>query len=485
MPFTRRQCIGFLTAVPLASAGEPERSYSLQNEALEFSLSLSGGRLTRRRLRNRLADEAVDLPAEDFALELEPRGVVRSTDIECRVVKADKGRVELSYSGSAAGIELRVVYSLAPGKAYLRKSIEVRRAGGSGETRLLRAELENWRGIRRDWRSMKADRVTYGSHPIFCQTWWAGVEFVAAFNTYGPDGFVLASRPGAVPLNATWRPLRSTVIGAARPDQARDAFLAYVEDIREAPARMVTCYNSWWTLPKLVKQADNLKLIRELKAKLYDRHGLYFDIITTDMGWSHPRSIWQINRDVLPLGFDDIRSVVESAGGKLGLWMSPSEIYPPVCDYEWAEKNGYAVIRQTYPKQPGISLADPRYREQTKAQLRKLIREEGLKHIKYDGFIADEEKPHHNLRSGADSVEPLAEYSLELLKVSKEADPELVTEPTYLNSHACYISPWMIKDCDSVWANAGGDYPPGITPAPFYRDAHTSSRDFYIFRSLD
>ena len=69
------------------------------------------------------------------------------------------------------------------------------------------------------------------------------------------------------------------------------------------------------------------------------------DIITTDMGWSNPRSIWELDRSILPAGFDDIHAEVEPAGGRLGLWMSPSERYPPVCDYEWAEKSGYVVLR--------------------------------------------------------------------------------------------------------------------------------------------
>lgn len=481
MSISRRQHLGLLAAGPIAGAGAP--ALTLSNAALSISLWLEGNRLARRQVHNRLSGETADLPAEDFAVELEPGGVLRSSECRCRVETAGRESVELEYLGGDGG-EVRVAYSIAPGKAYLRKQVRLRRVRGSGVVRLLRAELEDWRGVRREWRSMRADKVRYGSHPIYCDTWWAGVEFVAAFNHYDEEGFVLASRPGAAPLGSAWLPLRSTVIGATRPHGAREGFLAYIEDIRRRPARMVTCYNSWWTLPKLVKQADNLTLIRELKAGLFDRHGVFFDFITTDMGWSDPKSIWQIHRGVLPHGFDDIRPIVESAGGRLGLWMSPSETYTPVCDYDWAEKSGYTVVRQN-PRQPGISLADPRYRRETKAALRKLIREDGIKQIKYDGFIAEEAKPHHDLRPGADSVEPLAAHSLELLQASFEADPELVTEPTYLNSHANYISPWMIRHCDSVWANAGGDYPPGLTPAPHYREAHTSAREYFIFRSLD
>jgi hypothetical protein len=81
-------------------------------------------------------------------------------------------------------------------------------------------------------------------------------------------------------------------------------------------------------------------------------------------------------------------------------------------------------------------------------------------------------------------VEPLAEYSLELMKASKEANPTVFTEPTYLNSWANYISPWIIKHADSVWGNSGGDCPRGVGPAPDYRESQITAREYFIFRSL-
>ena len=183
---------------------------------------------------------------------------------------------------------------------------------------------------------------------------------------------------------------------------------------------------------------------------------------------------------------------MKPASGRLGLWMSPSEVYPPVCDYDWAGKAGYVVLRperENLPgqprifSQPGVSLADPKYRSETKRQLQRLIRENGLGHIKYDGFWAIERHAHHGLASGDDSVEPLATHSLELLQASKEANPQLITEPTYINSIANYISPWILKYSDTVWAN-GEDCVVGIGPAPDYRESHTNAREFMIFQSL-
>ena len=59
-----------------------------------------------------------------------------------------------------------------------------------------------------------------------------------------------------------------------------------------------------------------------------------------------------------------------------------------------------------------------------------------------------------------------------------------MTEPTYLNSIANYISPWILKYSDTVWANAE-DCVVGIGPAPDYRESHTNAREFMVFKSLE
>ena len=473
-------------AVPLVSAGARDQSLALQNRALEFSLRIAEGKVLRRSLTDRIADETLQLPTRDFALTFDDGLTVGSADLTAEVAGRDDSHLELLFRSPQAEFEVRVQYEMAAGKAYLRKRIAVRHTGARSP-RLMSADLDDWKGVRRAWTSMRADKLPYGSHPIFCETLWVGVEFVAAFNEYGPEGLTLRSRPGGVPLGPDWLPLHPTVAGVAEPGQVRDAFLLYLEDIRAAPPRLVACYNSWWTLPTVVTQQDNLNLIRTLKEKLFDAHGVFFDIVTTDMGWSNPRSVWEIDRTQLPRGFKDIRDIVEGAGGHLGVWMSPSEVYPPVCDYEWFERAGYIVLRRTEEgkqKPFALSLADPKYRNAVKEQMPKLIGGNNLFHIKYDGFVPEEAQGHHDLLPGRDSIEPLARYSLELLSVSKKVNPNLVTEPTYMNSGANYISPWILKYSDSIWGNAGGDCPLGINPAPDYRESQTNSREYYIFSSL-
>ena len=352
----------------------------------------------------------------------------------------------------------------------------------------MRADLENWKGVRQDWDSMHADRCPYGSHPIYCEDFWAGVEFVAAFNEYGKDGFVLRSRPGGKPLGGQWLPLHSTVVGVAERGQVRNAFLRYIDDVRLAAPRMTCCYNSWWTLPKGFKEDNLLALAKDFKERLFDRHRVFFDVFAIDAGWTDRQSIWEIDRQSLPHGFDDLRRIVESAGGRLGLWMSPSSIYPQALDYDWAQRSGLTVIKQPTPwggAFTGVSLADPNYRQKTREHLQRLIRENRFAHIKFDGFIASENAPHHDLLPGADSVEPLAEHAMELIAAAKQADPSLVTEPTFLNSWATYITPWNLKYADTIFGNSGGDYPRASGPAPDYRESCTNAREWYIFSSLN
>jgi hypothetical protein len=481
----RREWLGGLAALATPAAvcaGEPKQAAGecrLANANLDFRLSLRGGKLASRSLGNKLANETVDLPATDFALEFEGGSVVNAPDMRVRVTRQDAERIELLYGGGGEAtrdLEVLVAYSLVPGKHYLRKQLALRQPGKGRRLRLMRADLDPWQGVRREWKSAQADRLRYGSHPIFCETMWAGVEFVAAFNEYHDDGFVLRSRPGGKVLTADWLKLHSTVAGVTAPGGARDSFLRYIDDVRLAPPRLVADYNSWWSLPEIFNQDLYLELVRTLVQSLYEKHGVFFDYVTADMGWSDRHSIWGVNRKDFLQGLSPVVEAIRTAGGKLGLWMSPSEVYPPVIDYAWARQNGYAVLEDK-----AISLGDPKYREAAKEQLARLVKENQLGHMKFDGFIARETAAHDDLLPGDDSVEPLAEASLELITAAKEADPALFTEPTYLNSWANYISPWIIKYADSVWGNSGGRLSAGAgAGAGLPRSPHHGARVLYL-----
>ena len=349
-----------------------------------------------RSAKSRIGSRArkISLPAEQFRLEFLDGTVVSS--LECTAKPAGGvGDGDLLFS-SDKGIAIRVRLALAPGKAYLRKQISVRRTGGP-QRRLIVAELENWRGVKAAWTSMRADRYPFGSHPIYCEDLWAGVEFVAAFNEYGPDGFVLRSRPGGTRLGAEWLDLHSTVIGVAEPGRVRQAFLRDIDDIRAAPARMTCCYNSWWTLPKRFTEHDLLDLAAELKRRLYDPHKVFFDVVAIDAGWSDPQSIWQVNRQFLPQGFGPLRrtSSRPRGGWACGSRPAPFTSWPPIAIGP-AQRfhGGEARLRPLAGDRPvagrsRVSVAD-------QGPVAAAGARNGFAHVKFDGLIPLEDVIFHD-----------------------------------------------------------------------------------------
>ena len=478
-----------LSALPPKRSGE---EHTLRNANLDFHFAAAQGKVTSRHLVNRLANETVELPEADFALEFDDHAVANPPEFRVELARKGADNLEILYSGgmsAVADIQVRVEYSLLPAKNYLHKQVSVRQTQRRNNRRLMRADLDLWTGVKRTWKSAASDPMPYGSHPIFCDTLWAGLEFVSAFNTYDSDGFILRSRPGGKILTSEWLNLHPTVVGIAEPGKVKDAFFRYIEDIRLAPARMLACYNTWYSLEDIYNERECLRLVQKLVTDLYQKHGVFFDFVTADMGWSDPHSIWSVNRTDFSKGLGRLVETLRSAGSQLGLWMSPSEVYSPVIDYGWAEKNGYTVVPASNDPanrhDEGISLADPKYFVAAKNQVRQLVEQNQLGQIKFDGFIAREERGHASLLPGEDSVEPLAERSLEFIAAATEANPKLCTEPTYLNSIVNYTSPWMIKYSHCVWAGAGSDCVSGVGPAPEYRESQTTSREFFVMAALD
>ena len=198
---------------------------------------------------------------------------------------------------------------------------------------------------------------------------------MAAFNHYGKDGFLLRSRPGGPRLSGQWLELHGTVVGVARANRLAGVSRVY-RGHPLVPPRMACCYNPWWTLPKRFNERELLALAGELKRQLFDKHGLFFDVVAPDAGWAKLQSIWETDPLELPQGFARVRQIVESAGGRLGLWISPSSIYPISVDYDWAQDVATSpwFASGRLGGRPSPALLIPNYRRKTEEELRRLVR---------------------------------------------------------------------------------------------------------------
>jgi hypothetical protein len=93
----------FALAMPIGlSRGQEKEArgeYTLRNADLEFCFVTSQGKITSRCLRNKLANEIVNLPEADFVLEFDGGRVANPAEFTAKVVQKSPESVELLYSG--------------------------------------------------------------------------------------------------------------------------------------------------------------------------------------------------------------------------------------------------------------------------------------------------------------------------------------------------------------------------------------------------
>ena len=116
--------------------------------------------------------------------------------------------------------------------------------------------------------------------------------------------------------------------GVAPEGDERKQFERYITAHRPKPGGLHVNYNSCWTAPSpFFKESDILELMDEFEQKLYQPYGVSLDTFCLDLGWSEPRSVWEIKKDLFPEGFSRIQSAAGKMGADLGLWISPSACY--------------------------------------------------------------------------------------------------------------------------------------------------------------
>ena len=224
----------------------------------------------------------------------------------------------------------------------------------------------------------------------------------------------------------------------------------------------------------LYTESDILGLMSVFDEKLWKARGVAIDSFCIDMGWSDPKSIWEIDAKSFPAGFTRLEDAARRMHSNLGLWISPSSFYPPALDGDWAKAQGYET-HQTPPKHL-LCLGGPRYAERFKARLADLVGRYGISHLKLDGYAAECSETDHGHEPGALSAEPIAEGIIAAMEAARQANPNVWLETTCFGWHA---SPWWLFYANSVIGAHGDDAPFGRCPSPVYRESYTSARDFF------
>lgn len=319
------------------------------------------------------------------------------------------------------------------------------------------------------------------SCPVYGTGVFAGLEHPSAWCQAQDDQFWIARHVDRI-LDAEWQELPPAIFGIVRAeDQAlaeaertRHAFLRYLDTVRVKPADLHVHYNDWWTAPVPSSQEFVLSNIAALKAGLYDTTGFFFDSYALDAGWSDPHSVWEMDTRQFPQRFAPIRTALESIGSHVGLWISPSSLYPFALDNNWLKENGYEVMPHPSLGFTACLAKGGRYQQAFKDAALRHAREANLAHMKFDGIIQECNEPDHGHAIDFASRIAIADGLIDVLDALRAQNPNMALEPTCFGYNP---SPWWLMHTPFIIGPFGDDSPRGRVPCPEWIEAMTTARD--------
>jgi hypothetical protein len=390
--------------------------------------------------------------------------------------------LEVSYPAQAIGtngqLEARLWLQWSAKEGVLRKWAEFQVTGAPTPLLLKEVILERVELPGEKPQLEGGGGPTGPSYPAFWPGFFAGVEFPIAATRVEGERLIVAHRTGWTLRNGEWRQSRKAVFGVASEGDERREFARYITAHRPKSSGRHVNYNSWWTLPVPFNETNVLALMQEFEQKLYKPYGVSFDSFCLDMGWSEPRSVWQISKDLFPEGFTRLQSAAAKMGSSLGLWISPSAAYPSALNQDWARTNNLETLQRggLLPEQRWCCLGGERYATAFRTNLVAMVQRYNIRQLKLDGYVLECMETGHGHAPGDLSAEAIAEGAIAAFTAVRQVQPEIWMESTCFGYNP---SPWWLFYMNSVIGFYGDDAPLGCVPSPIYRESYTTSRDYF------
>lgn len=476
---------GFDAYVETNSAIDSETN-TPSDAGLSGALSLLGGSLVYRR-----GDLSLALVPSCPVITID--GVVFSSTSPSVVTATTASGNRFEYACSMSGdnqnaLLVTVVYEVSEKDGNLRKWATILPSGFSKPATLQKVILEI------------LDTGSYGpaqltdlgnalqSFPALFDNFFAGIEYPIAQTYLDQGNVVLSHRPGQSVTNGQLLSTRTAVFGLSPPGQAHQFFDDYVATIRPKSAGIHLTYDTWWTLPFPSYNEQNvLDLLSTLKNDLSTPYGVSFDSFCLDLGWNAPQGIWEISQDRLPNGLANIKTMADSMHTALGLWFSPSNLYSPASfDNVWASQNGYEAGPS--PLDPSMlslcTVKGGKYLQRLKEVFLEYINKYKIGMLKVDGMVFTCDQTDHGHPTGGYETEFIADGMIDFFRAALQANPDLWIEATCFTPNP---SPFWLLYVSSVLGayGDGDDSPPGLIPAPSYRESYTTARDHSNLQGSD
>ncbi len=404
-----------------------------------------------------------------------------------------KGGKELTidFKGTDNPLDLRITWQLDSAAFYARKSIAVRDT-------VFGHHFLRWMWIMRGDITGMTSVVKAGGfgQPVVGLSGgggaFFGVEFPDAENhltkiTGAPwhleCGHEYGERIGAEWLVSEW-----TVEGCAPGPEVRQWFFRYVDDLRVAPLRPYTLYNSWYDLrspryPKtppehFMTEQNVLRMVDLLRTNMIEKHHITLDAFVLDDGWDVYESDWQLSAEQFPNGLKPVADELKKTNTTLGVWFGPIGGYSFRSKrIGWMKNNGYEVVGDQ------LCAAGKKYSELFRKRTTDFVTGANVGYYKWDGIQFSCSEPDHGHPVDIYSRRAVMKSVIDWCAAVREKNPSM-----FLNiTSGTWLSPWWLKYANTIWMQ-GEDYGYSDVPSISQRDAAITYRDFVLyddFRNLD
>jgi hypothetical protein len=319
-----------------------------------------------------------------------------------------------------------------------------------------------------------------------------GLEYPAAENSIVEEKDCLHIRCAqemGVRIGKEWVEGEWVAVGLTPDREVKRWFMKYVDEIRVAPVKPYTLYNSWYDLrsaeyPKVAEanvmnETNIMRIIGLMRKNMIEKHGIPLDAFVLDDGWDVYESDWVLRDRQFPNGLKPIADELRRTNTGLGLWFGPTGGYSfRTKRIDWMKQHGYEVVGHT-KNTAMLCLGGTRYSSLFSTRVTDFVRNDGVRYFKWDGIQFSCSEPDHGHAVGIYSRRAVMESLIDKCRAVRKINPDV-----FLNiTSGTWLSPWWVKYANQIWMQ-GSDYGYADVPSISPRDAAITYRDFVLYDDL-
>ncbi len=289
-------------------------------------------------------------------------------------------------------------------------------------------------------------------------------------------GAELGERIGKTWLSSDWS------VEAITPDPyVKLWFSKYVDEIRVAPLRSFSLYNTWydlrspeyprWSKDNVMSIETSLKMVDILRCNMIEKHHIQLDAFVLDDGWDVYKSDWVLRKEQWPNGLKPLADELKRTNTSLGVWIGPAGGYSfRTQRYEWMKEHRYETVGDW------MCVAGKNYSALLRDRVSDFVQKDDVGYFKWDGIQFSCSEPNHGHPVDVYSRRAVLNSVASMVKTVRDRNPDI-----FLNiTSGTWISPWWVKYANTIWMQ-GADYGFADVPSISSRDGSITYRDFVLY----